>query len=221
MQNDRQARGGAAELGNWLMPPSFLLFLVLAVTFGAAGIALLDWRTGVMAGFDVASAGFLLKVFPLFGRETEGMRRAAERNDANRLLLLGITVGVLFVILVTVAAELVGRTKLAPAQIALVVVTLVLAWTFANTVYALHYAHLYYLQTIGGEDRGGLSFPGEPEPDYWDFLYFSCTMGMTFQTSDVSVTSAEIRRIVLFHGLAAFVFNLGVLAFTVNVLGGG
>ena len=127
----------------------------------------------------------------------------------------------LFVILVTVAAELAGRTKPDPAQIALVVVTLVLAWTFANVVYALHYAHLYYLQAPDGTDSGGLSFPGDAEPDYWDFLYFSCTMGMTFQTSDVAVTSAAIRRIVLFHGLAAFVFNLGVIAFTVNVLGSG
>ncbi len=214
-------RGGAAEVGRWLMPPSFLLFLALAASFGAAGIALFGWQAGIMAGFDLASAGFFLKVFPLLGLETDGMRRAAERNDANRVFLLVITVGVLFVILVTVAVELAGRTKPDLGRIALVVVTLLLAWTFANVVYAMHYAHLYYLPAADGTDSGGLSFPGEADPDYWDFLYFSCTMGMTFQTSDVAVTSARIRRIVLFHGLAAFVFNLGVLAFTVNVLGSG
>lgn len=217
--DDKTARGGPAEVGKWLMPPSFLLFLALAAGFGLVGIVLLGWRTGIMAGFDGASAGFMLKVFPLFGNQTGDMRRAAERNDANRVLLLVITVGVLFVILVTVAAELAGRATPAPAQIALIIVTLVLAWTFVSVVYAFHYAHLYYLRDPDGADGGGLSFPHEPEPDYWDFLYFSCTMGMTFQTSDVAVTSSAIRRVVLFHGLAAFVFNLGVVAFTINVLG--
>ena len=63
--------------------------------------------------------------------------------------------------------------------------------------------------------------PGTDEPDYWDFVYFAFTLGMTFQTSDVSITDRRIRRVVLGHSLAAFVFNLGVLAFTINVLGGG
>ncbi len=209
------------QLGHWLMPPPFLLFFVLAVVCGAAGISLLGWQTGIMAGFDVACACFLLAVLPLFDRRTEDMRRVAERNDANRVLLLTMTVGVLFVILVTVATELAGRGKPDMGATVLVIVTLVLAWTFVTIVYTLHYAHLYYLQTPEGKDRAGLAFPQKPEPDYWDFLYFSCTMGMTFQTSDVEITASGIRRIVLFHGLAAFVFNLGVLAFTINVLGSG
>ena len=71
-----------------------------------------------------------------------------------------------------------------------------------------------------GTTARGSTFPKCDEPDYWDFLYFSYTLGMTFQTSDVDITSRHIRKVVVGHCLAAFVFNLGVLAFTINVLGG-
>ena len=122
--------------------------------------------------------------------------------------------------LVAVAGELKGRND--TLAIVLVVTTLALSWLFSNMVYAMHYAHLFYSADDDGEgDAGGIDFPGCKEPDYWDFLYFSATLGMTFQTSDVSITSRRIRRVVLGQCLAAFVFNLGVIAFTINVLGGG
>ncbi|MGU7624645.1 DUF1345 domain-containing protein, partial [Klebsiella aerogenes] len=96
-----------------------------------------------------------------------------------------------------------------------VVATLVISWLFSNTVYALHYAHLYYSSDGEGGDHGGLDFAGDaPEPDYWDFAYFSFTLGMTFQTSDTGVSSPRIRRVVLGQSMAAFVFNIGVLALT-------
>jgi uncharacterized membrane protein len=100
----------------------------------------------------------------------------------------------------------------------LIVGTLALAWFFANTVFALHYAHLYYLPGKEG-DRGGLRIPDTRTPDYWDFIYFSFTLGMTFQTSDVAVTGSHIRKVVLGHTMVAFLFNIGVLAFVVNALG--
>jgi uncharacterized membrane protein len=106
-------------------------------------------------------------------------------------------------------------------DVLMIVATLALAWLFGNVVYALHYAHVYYQ---AGKDRGGdaagISFPGTKEPDYWDFLYFAFTLGMTFQTSDCDITVQAIRRISIGHCMAAFVFNLGILAFTINALGG-
>ena len=94
-----------------------------------------------------------------------------------------------------------------------------LAWLFSNTVYALHYAHLFYQPGMTtGRIRAG-SISRRDEPDYWDFVYFSFTLGMTFQTSDVEITSRDMRRVVIGQCLAAFVFNIGVLAFTINVLG--
>jgi uncharacterized membrane protein len=64
-----------------------------------------------------------------------------------------------------------------------------------------------------------LSFPESNEPDYWDFVYFSFTLGMTFQTSDVAITTTAMRKPVTVQCLAAFIFNIGVLALSINVLG--
>lgn len=71
-----------------------------------------------------------------------------------------------------------------------------------------------------GKDRGGVEVPGAKEPDYRDFMYFAFTLGMTFQTSDVQVTGRHMRQVVLLHCMLAFLFNMGVLAFTVNAIGG-
>ncbi len=93
-----------------------------------------------------------------------------------------------------------------------------LSWLFANTVFAMHYTHLFYSQAQG-QDLGGLQVPNTPKPGYWDMFYFSFTLGMTFQTSDVTVTGRHMRKVVLFQCIAAFMFNMGILAFTINALG--
>jgi uncharacterized membrane protein len=122
--------------------------------------------------------------------------------------------------MVTVASVLMQQGARKPLDIALVLATLCLSWLFSNLVYALHYAHLYYVAGPDGKDSGGLEFPDTKEPDYWDFAYFASCVGMTFQTSDTNIRSRRLRRIGMFHGLAAFAFNLGVIAFSINVLGG-
>lgn len=206
-------------IGSRVAPPRFALFVLVFAAALALLIPTLGKGRGVMAGFDVAACVFLASLAPLFGHATaDRMRRSARDNDANRALLLAITAATMIVILVAVAGELQGRND--ALGIALVIATLVLAWLFSNMVYALHYAHLFYLANDEAKDSGGLDFPATKEPDYWDFLYFSATLGMTFQTSDVGIESPRIRRVVLGQSLAAFVFNLGVLAFTINVLGG-
>ena len=116
------------------------------------------------------------------------IRRHSSQNDANRPLLLALAAIIVTVLLVTIATELSAPGK---PQASLIVITLMLAWLFANMIYTLHYAHLYH-----GNDKGksGLVFPGTSEPDYWDFAYFAFTLGMTFQTSDVEITLPEMRR---------------------------
>ncbi|SFP53855.1 DUF1345 domain-containing protein [Sphingomonas rubra] len=207
-------------LGSKVAPPRFVLFVAVLAAGLPVLIALLGRERGIMAAFDVAALVFLVAVSTLFGHgDAARMRAAARDNDAYRATLLGFTATTTLVILVAVAGELQGRHD--AWSLALVVATLVLAWLFSNTVWALHYAHVFYLADGEGKDAGGLDFPGCRTPDYWDFLYFSLTLGMTFQTSDVTITARGLRRVVLGHSLAAFVFNLGVLAFTVNVIGGG
>lgn len=208
-------------LGSRIAPPRFLLFALVAAGSAALAVPLAGWRQGAMLAFDAAALAFLLSCAPLLDDTPAKMRAAAARNDANRATLLAITGGVTLVILAAVAAELSEKGAPHLLGVALIVGTLALAWLFSNVVYALHYAHLFYTAGDGGGDRGGLAIPETDEPDYWDMLYFSFTLGMTFQTSDVEVQSRAIRRVVLLHTLVAFVFNIGVLAFTINVLGGG
>jgi len=209
------------HLGKRVAPPRFVLFTLVFLGGLAVLIPMLGFSRGAMAAFDIAAATFLLAAGSLLKRgEAADMRRMARANDANRAVLLGITGITMIVILVAVAGELKGRND--TVAIVLVITTLVLAWLFSNLVYAFHYAHLFYSPDDDSSgDAGGLGFPKCEQPDYWDFIYFSFTLGMTFQTSDVEIETRQLRRIVIGHCLAAFVFNLGVLAFTINVLGGG
>lgn len=89
-----------------------------------------------------------------------------------------------------------------------------------QTVFALHYARVYYRRGDNGDQSGGLVFPGGQAPDYLDFLYFSAVVGMTSQVSDVAMASRRMRRLTLVHGVLSFGFNLVVLAIAVNVVAG-
>ncbi|MEP9378125.1 DUF1345 domain-containing protein [Aquabacter sp. CN5-332] len=207
-------------IGNVIAPPRFILFACVLLPASAAAVWLWGWRLGLMIGFDVASLVFLASCHSLFDDNPNDMRETATRNDANRAGLLAITVLVVLVILAVVANVLMDKGEASSAMIVVIVVTLVAAWLFANTVYAIHYAHMYYTADEEKSDTGGLVFPETKEPNYWDFIYFAFCLGMTFQTSDVNITSTHFRGVVTLHCLAAFVFNLGVLAFTINVLSG-
>lgn len=203
-----------------IIPPRFLMFVVLLIVAVPAGWLL--WRPveGILIGFDIAASVFLTSCLPLLNDKPGQMREAARKNDANRLLLLGITVTSTIVVLVAVGAVVTKNDGLKLPDVIMIVVTLVLAWLFGNLVYALHYAHMFYQkEKDSGGDAAGIDFPATKQPDYWDFIYFAFTLGMTFQTSDCDITAPAIRRVVIGHCLAAFVFNLGVLAFTINALG--
>ncbi|WP_375393949.1 DUF1345 domain-containing protein [uncultured Sphingomonas sp.] len=209
------------DLGKRIAPPRFIAFIAI---FAVALVALpgpLGLGRGTMLAFDIAAIVFLASLVPLMRHDNaDRMRNRAKTNDANRTILLGLTFATIAVILVSIANEL--HVKNDKAAIFIIIATLVLAWLFTNIVYTLHYAHIYYSdEDADGQDNGGLEFPHCDTPDYWDFAYFSFTLGMTFQTSDVDMTSRTMRRVALGHCMIAFVFNIGVLAFTINVLGGG
>ena len=213
------------HLGKRIAPPRFITFVILLAIGIPVLQPLLGWRQGTMAAFDLAAAIFLVSLWPLLRTpHAKEMRAQAARNDANRPLLLAITGAVMLVVLVAVGSELIEKGSPKPLSVVLIIATLLLSWLFSNIVYALHYAHMFYSQESGDEgceDIGGLDFPSTKEPNYWDFVYFSLTLGMTFQTSDVEMTTTPVRIVATFHCFAAFIFNLGVLAFTINTLGGG
>ncbi len=85
--------------------------------------------------------------------------------------------------------------------------------------FAMH-TSTYALDLGGPEIDRGLEFPKEDKPDYLDFMYFSLVLGMTFQVSDVQITSRKLRRLAAVHGLLSFLFNTIILALTVNLAAG-
>ncbi len=204
-------------IGNRIAPPRFLLFIALfavaaAAIQGTTGV----WHEAIMGGFDVAATVFLVSLWPLLRNgDAASIRAHAAQNDANRPMLLVMAAVISAVLTITIWVELSSPGK---PLAALIIATLALAWFFGNMIYALHYAHLFYGERYGGS---GLTFPDTEEPDYWDFVYFSFTLGMTFQTSDIEIGGRTIRRVVLAQSVVAFVFNIGILAFTINTLGGG
>ena len=207
-------------IGNSIAPRRFLVFVAaLLIVAVPARLWLGSWWLGIIDAFDVAAVLFLILCWGIIRIDDPAeMERLAQLNDANRTFLLIITFIVIAVLLIAVGAETVGRNPRTFAK-ALIIVTLIVAWLFSNTIYALHYAHMAYVTPEAG--CAGFRFPGTTEPVYWDFVYFAFTCGMAFATSDVEVTDQRIRKVVTFHCLAAFAFNIGVLAFTVNLLASG
>ncbi|MEI6640751.1 MAG: DUF1345 domain-containing protein [Novosphingobium sp.] len=218
------AGGGERRFGQRFAPLRFVLFLVLLIAGVAARGAMNGFARpadALAVGFDFAVIGFLISLVPLLRAcDMATMRQHSIENDANRTVVLAISTLITLVVMAAIAGELPAAKHGEPGALPRLIATLLLTWLFANVVYALHYAHEYYRPgTVPGEDAGGLAFPGSEPPDYLDFAYFSLTLGMTFQTSDVEITSRTIRRIVTVHSFAAFVFNIGVIAFTINGIG--
>ena len=225
MTQPKRSSRRVQTIGNRIAPARFLVFLALLPSVWFAYHAVLPaagWKDSVTVAFDAAALVFLASLVPLFRDSSpEAIRAHAAQNDANRALILALTTLLTFVVMAAITGEMPGAQQGEPLAMTKLIGTLLVIWLFANAIYALHYAHAYYAQDAeGGGDVGGLDFPGTRTPDYGDFAYFACTLGMTFQTSDVDIATKGVRRVALFHSFAAFVFNIGVIAFTINLLGG-
>jgi len=189
--------------------------LILSTALGTAvTLALLavPWRTPtrVLLGWDAGVALYLALTYGVMANASIAkIRQRAAIVDEGALAVLVLTTAAALASLVAVLAELGHVPNL--SQIALGMGTIL------QSIFALHYAHEFYGE--GGDHRtGGLVFPGDQEPDYWDFVYYSLVVAMTAQVSDVQITSKTIRRLTALHGVVSFFFNVTVLALTVNII---
>jgi uncharacterized membrane protein len=179
-----------------------------------------------VVGWDIGVLTFLLLSAQLFVTERpEQMPAAAEAQQEGEWTIFWITLAVVVVSFVAVGSEFSAIKGMAPGgrawEVVLVAVTLFLSWLMTHVTFAFRYAHEFYARDDGGPDVDrGLEFPGETEPDYLDFLYFALVLGMTFQVSDVQITSRKLRRVAALHGLLSFLFNTVIVAFTVNIAAG-
>lgn len=197
--------------------------LFASALFGAIAVASMPsaWRiaTRLLVGWDLGAGLYLALAYHLMSTaRLASIRLRAKLEDEGQFTILALTSAAAFASLGAILAELgaysgAGAAR-PPSHLALAIVTIATSWTFTHTIFALHYAHDFYQE--GGSGRG-LAFPGEEQPDYWDFVYFSFVIGMTSQVSDVAITSKRIRRTAAAHGAIAFVFNTTLLALTVNI----
>ncbi len=198
-----------------------------AAIAGALALVLLPhgWPRPVRwaLAWDTGGVVYLLFAFSLMlNCGADRIKTRAARRDDSRVVIL-------FMVLLAIAASfaaiagLIGEAKAPTTPQAekvlltvLAAVTIMMSWFVTQAVFALHYAHDYYRPDDGGA-AGGLRFPECEDPDYWDFLYFSTSIGATSQTSDTEIRSRALRRLVTLHATVAFFFNTAVLALTVNI----
>lgn len=195
---------------------------VAALVFGVVGAALAALGvapvSALLLGFDVGAVVFLASMVTLFNTATpQNMRHQARIQDAGRWGILWSAVALTGVVAMALGSEL-RASGAGMAPIVLAGGSIVLSWLFINVMFALHYAHGFYGDY--GVQHQGLTFPGKTDPDYWDFAYFSIVIGMTFQVSDVQITSRALRRMALLHSVIAFFFNMFIIAITVNIVAG-
>ena len=221
---------GAREPG---LPPGWRRLFGRRPRFNASALLLCLCSAGFLASgsgpvraivhaFPIAAAVYLVALGQMFVRcdSVDAIRRRARQEDQGRLghLWTGIVVAV--IAMLALVLELRAGPSGGWLELTACAATLALSWLFLNATFGLHYAHEYYGDDARRQARGGLEFPGGGTPDYWDFAYFAFVLGMTFQVSDVQITSRRMRRIALAHGLLAFVFNVVIVAVSVNVVAG-
>jgi uncharacterized membrane protein len=181
------------------------------------------WICRVLAGWN----GAMLVLVPLtyvWMRKLDARQLRAkyrEEDPTAPVILLVVVTGALLSLLAIVA--LLSTAKQVPSgqrlpHLVLATMTIASSWAIVHTMFTIRYADMYY--SVADGDPPPLSFPETAEPLFWDFVYFSFTIGVACQTADVSTRQTEIRKTVTIHSVIAFIFNLAILGFALNVSAG-
>ena len=207
-------------------PRRLAIVLFVAVATFLTLEPLVSTHTRLLICWNLGAACYLGLAWMTIARADAAMTRVrAQAHDQSGY--------VIFLLVATAASAsfvaigfLMGDIKALPfwsraGHLTLSISALLLSWLLIQTLFAFHYARRYYPRNPESpEHKGGLRFPGDREPDYMDFAYYSFVVGMTSQVSDISVTTRHMRRLTLIHGVLAFVFNIAILAMSINIIGG-
>ncbi|MDI9848388.1 DUF1345 domain-containing protein [Rhodoblastus sp. 17X3] len=198
-----------------------LLGIIVALALPA------DWRSitrgligwNAMIWLYMGAAGIMI-----MRSEHRDIHRRAALQDEGRHAILALTALASTVSFGAIFAQLASINELPAADkglhIALALATIVGSWLFVHLIFALHYAHEFFLVAKPDESgtwNGGIDFPGVKCPDYPDFLYFSYVIGVACATADVNITGSPLRRLALAHCVLAFFYNNAVLAMSINI----
>ncbi len=175
--------------------------------------------------WDAFSLSFIIcSWIVFFTRPVADIVKHANKEDGSKLFVFITLLVSSFASLLTVLLLIISKPSSPQEEVIMVILSvcgMMLSWVMVHTIFTFHYAHMYYFKEK--DDTPGaaaLDFPGKAKPDYLDFAYFTFVIGMTFQVSDVEVTSPRVRRMVLAHGLLSFVLNTFVVALTINLIAG-
>jgi uncharacterized membrane protein len=202
--------------------------LVIGLALGLCGAPLLPETmrplTRILIGWNIAVWSYLILIAWLMMRASPAkVRVIAEREDPSATVVLALTSVTAMASLAAIVLELTALRELPLGQrllhYAFTGSTLLGSWLLVGTMFGLHYARMFYLSPV---DRRPLHFPGDAvdHPDYWDFLYFSFTIAVASQTSDVSVMTRAMRRTVLGQSILSFLFNVAIIGMSINVAAG-
>ena len=204
------------------------LAIVLVIGF-AAHLVLPTWMSTenrILVAWNLSALVYLSLGWMTVAHADVAMTRVrAQTQDQNGYVIFLLVVSSACASLVAIGF-MVGDIKALTfwqrtGHLTLSISALLLSWLLIQTLFAFHYARRYYSHHHNCDDeRKGLRFPGEKEPDYLDFAYYSFVVGMTSQVSDVMVTTRHMRRLTLIHGVLSFVFNMAILAMSINIIGG-
>ncbi len=201
-----------------------LPFLVAAIC-GVAMLGLLLLlrpRAAIVGGAITFFLIYLVHTATRIPHLTAGhFKTYAASDDPPAWIILVITIGTVIVAVVSLFRVLHSKNAADTLELGLALTTVALGWFTIHTMTALHYAHLYWRPDGDAKTKhkrhGGLDFPGANEPGAYDFLYFAFVTGMTAQTSDVAITTTDMRKFNLMHAVVSFFFNTVLVAAAVNV----
>jgi uncharacterized membrane protein len=197
--------GAAAGLATLLLLPPFL-----------------SWPVRAVAAWNVGGLAYLWSTYRLMrSSRAETIRARSTHQDDGRTMILVLILCAIAASFLAIAG-LINEAKQAKelwkiGYMALAGLTIFVSWTVTQISFTLHYAHEYYAPNPHSDAAGGLVFPNDTAPDFWDFFYFATSIGATSQTSDVAIKSKLLRRLVTVHAIVSFFFNTTVLALTINL----
>jgi uncharacterized membrane protein len=178
-----------------------------------------------LAAWNVGVWTYLAFAAMVIGRADASMTRTRVQTQDQKGYVMFLLVAGAAAASIVAIGFLMGGTKCLEFwprtwHLSLSVAALISAWLLIQMLFAFHYARHYYADhpREKGKARGGLMFPGELPPDYLDFTYYSFVVGMTSQVSDVTVTGKSMRRLTLIHGILSFIFNIAILAMSINII---
>lgn len=197
--------------------------LSLSVVLGAVVWPLLpdDWHalTRMLTAWDVTVWSYLVTmVWSMLHADHHDIRRTAKQQDEKGpviLATLSVAVMISLAAIVLQLSTLKNQAGDLALQYTFVALTVIGAWLMVGVMFCSHYAHLYYTNK---ESEPLLGFPDQDlQPHYWDFLYFSFTISVAVQTSDVTVRGRRMRKVVLGQSVLCFFYNLAILGLSINI----